>query len=91
MLHEEIELLKTIKADREDLEDALADKADACAVNRKVSHDQFDAACDELSKAIEETLSKLTQQVSNSILVLAKLRNFTKSESVGVAVAASAD
>lgn len=60
---EQIELLKTIKADREDLEDALADKADACAVNRKVSHDQFDAACDDLSKGIEEALAKLTQQV----------------------------
>lgn len=31
-----MELLKTIKADREDLEDALADKADAQAINRKV-------------------------------------------------------
>lgn len=45
------------------MEDALADKADACAVNRKVSHDQFDAACDDLSKGIEEALTKLTQQV----------------------------
>lgn len=37
---EQIELLKTIKADKEDLEDALADKADAHIVNRKVS-DKF--------------------------------------------------
>lgn len=63
-MQEEIELLKTVKADREDLEDALADKADACAVNRKVSHDQFDQACDDLSKGIEEALAKLTQQVN---------------------------
>lgn len=35
-LLEQVELLKTIKADREDLEDALADKADAQAINRKV-------------------------------------------------------
>lgn len=35
-LLEQIELLKTIKADKEDLEGALADKADARAVNRKV-------------------------------------------------------
>lgn len=61
---EQIEMLKTVKADREDLEDALADKADTCAVNRKVSHDQFDAACDDLSRGIEESLAKLTQQVS---------------------------
>lgn len=33
---EQVELLKTIKADREDLEDALADKADTQAINRKV-------------------------------------------------------
>lgn len=33
---EQIELLKTVKADKEDLEDALADKADTQAVNRKV-------------------------------------------------------
>lgn len=35
---EQIELLKTIKADKEDLEDALADKADAHTVNRKVRY-----------------------------------------------------
>lgn len=63
VLKEQIELLKTIKADKEDLEEALADKADACAINRKVSHDQFDAACDDLSRGIEDALSKLTQQV----------------------------
>lgn len=61
-MNETIELLKTIKADKEDLEDALADKADKCAINRKVSHDQFDTACDELSRGIEEALEKLTTQ-----------------------------
>lgn len=61
---EQIEVLKTVKADKEDLEDALADKADACAVNRKVSHERFDAACDDLSRGIEDALAKLTQQVS---------------------------
>ncbi|GJQ71923.1 hypothetical protein Trydic_g3032 [Trypoxylus dichotomus] len=62
VLTEQVEFLKTVKADKEDLEDALADKADACAINRKVSHDQFDTACDELSRGIEEALAKLTQQ-----------------------------
>ncbi|KAK5640727.1 hypothetical protein RI129_009274 [Pyrocoelia pectoralis] len=61
-LLEQIELLKTVKADREDLEDALANKADTCAVNRKVSHDQFDAAYDDLSRNIEEALNKLLEQ-----------------------------
>ncbi|ENN75980.1 hypothetical protein D910_08006, partial [Dendroctonus ponderosae] len=59
---EQIELLKTVKADREDLEDALADKADACQINRKVSHEQFDAAYDEITKSLENTLEKLRQQ-----------------------------
>nr|XP_033322686.1 myosin-4-like [Megalopta genalis] len=61
-LLEQIELLKTIKADREDLEDALADKADARAVHRKVSYDQFDAACDDLAQGLEEAVNKLGKQ-----------------------------
>jgi len=59
---EQIEILKTVKADREDLEDALADKADACQINRKVSHEQFDAAYDEITKSLESTLGKLKEQ-----------------------------
>lgn len=59
---EQIEILKTVKADREDLEDALADKADACQINRKVSHEQFDAAYDEITKSLESTLAKLKEQ-----------------------------
>ncbi|KAG5881849.1 hypothetical protein JTB14_017907 [Gonioctena quinquepunctata] len=62
VLVEQIELLKTVKADREDLEDALADKADACQINRKVSFEQFDQACGDMSKSLEEALAKLTQQ-----------------------------
>ncbi|XP_078052117.1 uncharacterized protein LOC144478238 [Augochlora pura] len=61
-LLEQIELLKTIKADREDLEDALADKADARAVHRKVSYDQFDAACDDLAQGLEDAINKLGKQ-----------------------------
>ncbi|XP_074035659.1 glutamine-rich protein 2 [Leptinotarsa decemlineata] len=62
ILVEQIELLKTVKADREDLEDALADKADACQINRKVSFEQFDQACGDMSKSLEEALAKLSQQ-----------------------------
>ncbi|XP_060523196.1 uncharacterized protein LOC132700092 [Cylas formicarius] len=62
MMREQIELLKTVKADREDLEDALADKADACQINRKVSHEQFDAAWNELSQALEDNIEKLRRQ-----------------------------
>ncbi|XP_056648707.1 rho-associated protein kinase 1-like [Diorhabda sublineata] len=62
VLIEQIELLKTVKADREDLEDALADKADACQINRKVSYEQFDQACGDINKNLEEALAKLAQQ-----------------------------
>ncbi|KAJ9583681.1 hypothetical protein L9F63_021978, partial [Diploptera punctata] len=61
-LLEQIEVLKNIKADREDLEEALADKADDITVNRKVSQDQFDAVCDDLSRGLEEAQGKLTLQ-----------------------------
>ncbi|CAK9805114.1 Glutamine-rich protein 2 [Anthophora plagiata] len=61
-LLEQVEILKTIKADREDLEDALADKADAQAIHRKVSYDQFDAACDDLAQGLEEAINKLGKQ-----------------------------
>ncbi|KAF3429911.1 hypothetical protein E2986_01138 [Frieseomelitta varia] len=61
-LFEQVELLKTIKADREDLEEALADKADAQAIHRKVSYDQFDAACDDLAHGLEDAIYKLGQQ-----------------------------
>lgn len=42
-----MELLKTIKADREDLEEALADKADAQAIHRKVCTCIFTKKSDE--------------------------------------------
>ena len=42
----------------------LAEKADASVVNKKVSHDQFDAACDDLTKGLDGALEKLMQQVS---------------------------
>ncbi|XP_044731513.1 uncharacterized protein LOC123294521 [Chrysoperla carnea] len=61
-LMESIDFLKSIKADKEEIEDALANKADQQHVNRKVSHDQFDAACDDLSRNLEDALLKLTQQ-----------------------------
>ncbi|XP_070521673.1 glutamine-rich protein 2 [Cardiocondyla obscurior] len=63
-LLEQVEFLKTVKVDKDDLEGALADKADAQTVNRKVSHDQFVAACDDLARGLEETINKLTSQES---------------------------
>ncbi|KYN31970.1 Glutamine-rich protein 2 [Trachymyrmex septentrionalis] len=63
-LLEQIEVLKTVKANKEDIEDALADKADAHAMKRKVSHEQFDAACDDLARGLEEAIDKLSKQES---------------------------
>ncbi|KAH9634187.1 hypothetical protein HF086_001389 [Spodoptera exigua] len=67
-LLEQIELLKTIKLDREDMVEALADKADLRMLARKVSHDQFETACDDLSKGLEHALGKLNVQVQASSL-----------------------
>ncbi|XP_072935816.1 uncharacterized protein [Epargyreus clarus] len=61
-LLEQIELLKTIKLDREDMVEAMADKADLRMLARKVSHDQFDLACDDLSRGLEHALGKLNMQ-----------------------------
>ncbi|CAG9782873.1 unnamed protein product [Diatraea saccharalis] len=61
-LLEQIELLKAIKLDREDMFEAMADKADVRMLARKVSHDQFELACDDLAKGLEQTLGKLNLQ-----------------------------
>ncbi|CAG4924111.1 unnamed protein product [Colias eurytheme] len=63
-LLEQIELLKTIKLDREDMVEAMAEKADLRMLARKVSHDQFEMACDDLSRGLEHALGKLTLQES---------------------------
>lgn len=44
--------------------EALADKADLRMLARKVSHDQFETACDDLSKGLEHALGKLNVQVT---------------------------
>ncbi|XP_063545778.1 uncharacterized protein LOC134753770 [Cydia strobilella] len=61
-LLEQIEILKTIKMDREDMAEAMAEKADLRMLARKVSHDQFDMACDDLSRGLEHALGKLNTQ-----------------------------
>lgn len=47
---------------------ALADKADLRVVARKVSHDQFEMACDDLAKGLEHALGKLNVQVFQTLL-----------------------
>lgn len=44
--------------------EAMADKADLRMLARKVSHDQFELACDDLSRGLEHALGKLNMQVS---------------------------
>ncbi|XP_044759238.1 uncharacterized protein LOC123316976 isoform X2 [Coccinella septempunctata] len=61
-IKEQIEMLKTVKADKNEIEGQLADKVDICMINRKVSHEQFDATCTDLTKGIEDALEKLTKQ-----------------------------
>lgn len=63
-LLEQIELLKVIKMDREDVIEAMADKVDLQMLTRKVSRDQFETACDDLAKGLENTLEKLNMQES---------------------------
>lgn len=67
-LKEQIETLKTVKADKTEIEGQLADKVDICMINRKVSHEQFDATCMDLTKGIEDALEKLTKQVMMEIM-----------------------
>ncbi|XP_074107797.1 uncharacterized protein LOC141533038 [Cotesia typhae] len=62
ILIEQIDLLKILKADKEDLEDALTDKADIEIVNRKISNDRFDSAIHDLTQSLEAVESKLTEQ-----------------------------
>ncbi|KAK9886977.1 hypothetical protein WA026_019234 [Henosepilachna vigintioctopunctata] len=61
-LLDDLETLKSEKIGRKEFGEALAEKVDLCMVNRKVSHDQFNATCDDLSKGIEEALEKLMEQ-----------------------------
>lgn len=46
--------------------EAMADKADMRQLARKVSHDQFEMACDDLAKGIEHAVGKLNMQVNNT-------------------------
>lgn len=47
--------------------EAMAEKADLRMLARKVSHDQFELACDDFSRGLEHALGKLNLQVSIKI------------------------
>eukprot|EP00075_Anas_platyrhynchos_P037938 XP_027327191.1 glutamine-rich protein 2 isoform X2 [Anas platyrhynchos] len=61
-LFQSLERLQKEKADKEELVLEIEVKADRAALAGKVSCAQFDAAVEQLSKMIEDTLSKVTGQ-----------------------------
>ncbi|XP_011502394.1 PREDICTED: uncharacterized protein LOC105365834 [Ceratosolen solmsi marchali] len=64
VIEEKLDLLKIIKANKEEVEEALADKPDTYALNKKVSHSQFNAVCDDFVRTLNEAITKLSQQES---------------------------
>ncbi|XP_015182155.1 PREDICTED: glutamine-rich protein 2-like isoform X2 [Polistes dominula] len=64
---EQLKYLQTMKADKELVESSLADKADTDTLNRKVSHDKFDTACNDLTQEIQQAMEQMNQQ--NSVMV----------------------
>lgn len=56
--------------------EAMAEKADLRMLARKVSHDQFETACDDLAKGIELAIGKLNMQVSNATMYEIPAHNF---------------
>lgn len=68
MLTEQVEVLKTIKADKTNMEDNLAAKADMIHVLRKVSHDHFETRMERLNNMVEDTFTRLDAHVSLNLV-----------------------
>lgn len=64
MLTEQVEVLKTVKADKTNMEDNLAAKADMIHVLRKVSHDHFETRMERLNNMVEDTFTRLDAHVT---------------------------
>ncbi|CAH0563970.1 unnamed protein product [Brassicogethes aeneus] len=62
VIEETLDILKLQKCDKEDVEEALADKADVCLVNRKVSNDIFDEVIEKINEKIDDIYEKLAIQ-----------------------------
>ncbi|XP_046663032.1 uncharacterized protein LOC124355924 [Homalodisca vitripennis] len=58
-LSEQIEVLKVAKADKTNVEDILASKADMSQVHRKVSHDHFEIKIEGLSAKMDDAFNRL--------------------------------
>lgn len=63
VLTEQVEVLKTVKADKTNMEDNLAAKADMIHVLRKVSHDHFETRMERLNNMVEDTFTRLDAHV----------------------------
>ncbi|XP_063222697.1 uncharacterized protein LOC134531091 isoform X2 [Bacillus rossius redtenbacheri] len=61
-LLEELQHLRLMKADKEELELALEKKADQTDVKKKVSQSQFETISEDLMKGIDQALGRLTEQ-----------------------------
>lgn len=68
MLTEQVEVLKTVKADKTNMEDNLAAKADMIHVLRKVSHDHFETRMERLNNMVEDTFTRLDAHVSLNLV-----------------------
>lgn len=64
MLNEELEILKTVKADMQEVEYLLEEKADTVLTNTKLSIAQFDIAYANMTESLNEAHVKLTNQVT---------------------------
>lgn len=63
-LSDQIEILKTGKVNKLDVEDIMAAKADKSHVHRKVSYDHFDHVLEDLRKDFNNVITKLDEHVS---------------------------
>ena len=63
VLQEQVQALSKHKADRWQLESALAEKADRGLVSAKVSHTEFTAACTNIHNDLGQAKSKLHETV----------------------------
>lgn len=66
-LLEQVEIIKTIKADKEDVEEALMTKVDSeyvdHAVETKVSNDELHEACRKISETFDKVRAEFQSQV----------------------------
>lgn len=69
MLTEQVELLKTVKADKVNMEDNLAAKADMIHVLRKVSHDHFENRMEQMDTMVQDTFTRLDAHVRHTTFI----------------------